>query len=46
MKSMLFFSHVASVATGNAGVPVVVNGFYYGQASGMAPRARYVFSIA
>ncbi|KAK9935962.1 hypothetical protein M0R45_012832 [Rubus argutus] len=33
-------SHVASVAAGNAGIPVVVNGFYYGQASGMAPRAR------
>ncbi|KAM5588797.1 subtilisin-like protease SBT2.4 [Rosa sericea] len=33
-------SHVASVAAGNAGVPVVVNGFYYGKASGMAPRAR------
>ncbi|GLT62884.1 hypothetical protein SLA2020_354870 [Shorea laevis] len=33
-------SHVASTAAGNAGVPVVVNNFYYGQASGMAPRAR------
>ncbi|KAK8592248.1 hypothetical protein V6N13_062834 [Hibiscus sabdariffa] len=33
-------SHVASTAAGNARVPVVVNGFYYGQASGMAPRAR------
>ncbi|KAJ9136391.1 hypothetical protein P3X46_033475 [Hevea brasiliensis] len=33
-------SHVASTAAGNAGVPVVTNGFYYGQASGMAPRAR------
>ncbi|XP_022720655.1 subtilisin-like protease SBT2.4 [Durio zibethinus] len=33
-------SHVASTAAGNAGVPVVVNGFYYGRASGMAPRAR------
>ncbi|KAK7262127.1 hypothetical protein RJT34_29687 [Clitoria ternatea] len=33
-------SHVASVAAGNAGVPVVVNGFFYGRASGMAPRAR------
>ncbi|XP_065879058.1 subtilisin-like protease SBT2.4 [Euphorbia lathyris] len=33
-------SHVASIAAGNAGVPVVVNGFYYGRASGMAPRAR------
>ncbi|KAA8520138.1 hypothetical protein F0562_014394 [Nyssa sinensis] len=33
-------SHVASTAAGNFGVPVVVNGFYYGRASGMAPRAR------
>ncbi|KAJ7967739.1 Subtilisin-like protease [Quillaja saponaria] len=33
-------SHVASIAAGNAGVPVVVNGFFYGRASGMAPRAR------
>ncbi|KAM1540688.1 hypothetical protein ACFX10_005331 [Malus domestica] len=33
-------SHVASTAAGNAGVPVVVNGYYYGEASGMAPRAR------
>ncbi|KAG4929193.1 hypothetical protein JHK82_046255 [Glycine max] len=33
-------NHVASVAAGNAGVPVVANGFFYGNASGMAPRAR------
>ncbi|TQD98725.1 hypothetical protein C1H46_015634 [Malus baccata] len=33
-------SHVASTTAGNAGVPVVVNGYYYGEASGMAPRAR------
>ncbi|XP_041028336.1 subtilisin-like protease SBT2.4 isoform X2 [Juglans microcarpa x Juglans regia] len=33
-------SHVASIAAGNSGVPVVVNGFFYGRASGMAPRAR------
>ncbi|GFY91712.1 PA-domain containing subtilase family protein [Actinidia rufa] len=33
-------SHVASTAAGNSGVSVVVNSFYYGQASGMAPRAR------
>lgn len=37
---MIGFSHVASIAAGNAGVPVVVNDFYYGRASGMAPRAR------
>ncbi|KAL5729851.1 hypothetical protein ACHQM5_002746 [Ranunculus cassubicifolius] len=33
-------SHVAATAAGNSGVPVVVNGFLYGQASGMAPNAR------
>ncbi|GAB2212589.1 hypothetical protein Drorol1_Dr00020565 [Drosera rotundifolia] len=33
-------SHVASTAAGNFGVPVVVNGFFYGLASGMAPSAR------
>ncbi|OMO76899.1 hypothetical protein CCACVL1_15358 [Corchorus capsularis] len=33
-------SHVASTAAGNNGVPVVVNNFYYGRASGIAPRAR------
>ncbi|CAI0467709.1 unnamed protein product [Linum tenue] len=33
-------THVASTAAGNAGVPVVVNGFHYGRASGMAPQAR------
>ncbi|XP_052108250.1 subtilisin-like protease SBT2.4 [Arachis duranensis] len=33
-------SHVASIAAGNGGVPVVVNGVFYGKASGMAPRAR------
>ncbi|KAL9860781.1 Subtilisin-like protease SBT2.4 [Arabidopsis thaliana] len=33
-------SHVASIAAGNAGVPVIIDGFFYGRASGMAPRAR------
>ncbi|MED6208469.1 hypothetical protein PIB30_045330 [Stylosanthes scabra] len=33
-------SHVASIAAGNSDVPVVVDGFYFGKASGMAPRAR------
>lgn len=33
-------SHVAAIAAGNSGVPVVVNGYLYGQASGMAPNAR------
>ena len=41
-KNVLWLSHVASTAAGNAGVPVVVNGFDYGRASGMAPRARCV----
>ncbi|KAH0850942.1 hypothetical protein HID58_095109, partial [Brassica napus] len=30
----------ASIAAGNSGVPVIVEGFSYGRASGMAPRAR------
>ncbi|XP_028763038.1 subtilisin-like protease SBT2.4, partial [Neltuma alba] len=33
-------SHVASTAAGNCGIDVVVNGFCYGRARGMAPRAR------
>ncbi len=33
-------SHTASTAAGNHGVPVIVNGAFYGNASGMAPRAR------
>jgi len=33
-------SHTASTAAGNHGVPVLVNGVFYGNASGMAPRAR------
>ncbi|CAN6234441.1 unnamed protein product [Urochloa humidicola] len=33
-------SHVASIAAGNRGVPVVVGGAVYGFASGMAPSAR------
>lgn len=36
---------MASIAAGNAGVPVVVNGLFYGRASGMAPRARSVFCL-
>ncbi|GAB4826540.1 hypothetical protein Ancab_033434 [Ancistrocladus abbreviatus] len=35
-------SHVASTAAGNYGVPVEVNGFLYGPASGMAPRASRI----
>ncbi|XP_058080521.1 subtilisin-like protease SBT2.4 [Magnolia sinica] len=33
-------SHVASTAAGNSRVPVIVDDFMYGWASGMAPRAR------
>ncbi|KAJ7559871.1 hypothetical protein O6H91_04G104400 [Diphasiastrum complanatum] len=33
-------SHTASTAAGNNGVPVVLGGFNYGNASGMAPRAH------
>ncbi|KAG0587327.1 hypothetical protein KC19_2G156500 [Ceratodon purpureus] len=33
-------SHTASTAAGNYGVPVVMNGFHFGNASGIAPRAR------
>lgn len=45
MLCLIGFSHVASIAAGNAGVPVVVNGLFYGRASGMAPRARSVFCL-
>ncbi|XP_004145469.3 subtilisin-like protease SBT2.4 [Cucumis sativus] len=33
-------SHVASIAAGNAEVPVIVDGFFYGLATGIAPHAR------
>eukprot|EP01018_Ginkgo_biloba_P026300 Gb_06235 [translate_table: standard] len=33
-------SHTASIAAGNYRVPVIVNGFNYGYATGMAPRAK------
>lgn len=33
-------SHTAATAAGNHGVPVIVDGFNYGYASGMAPGAR------
>lgn len=46
MHLVIGFSHVASIAAGNAGVPVVVNGYFYGQASGMAPRARSAFLLS
>lgn len=33
-------THTASVAAGNHGVPVIVSGHYFGNASGMAPRSH------
>ncbi|KAJ7969229.1 Subtilisin-like protease [Quillaja saponaria] len=33
-------THTASVAAGNHGIPVVVTGHYFGNASGMAPRSH------
>ncbi|KAL5577847.1 hypothetical protein UlMin_019546 [Ulmus minor] len=33
-------THTASVASGNHGIPVVVSGHYFGNASGMAPRSH------
>ncbi|CAM8930004.1 unnamed protein product [Rhodiola kirilowii] len=33
-------THTASVAAGNHGVPVVIAGHYFGNASGMAPRSH------
>lgn len=33
-------SHTASIAAGNHGIPVVVTGHHFGNASGMAPRAQ------
>ncbi|KAL8151643.1 hypothetical protein V2J09_021451 [Rumex salicifolius] len=33
-------THTASIASGNHGVPVVVAGHHYGNASGMAPRSH------
>jgi hypothetical protein len=40
MFDCVVVSHTASTAAGNHGVPVLVNGVFYGNASGMAPRAR------
>ncbi|TVU07442.1 hypothetical protein EJB05_47497, partial [Eragrostis curvula] len=39
-------SHVASIAAGNKGVPVVVDGAFYGFASGMAPNARQYTNLS
>lgn len=35
------YRHTASIAAGNHGIPVVVAGHNFGNASGMAPRAQY-----
>lgn len=32
--------HTASIAAGNHGIPVVVAGHHFGNASGMAPRSQ------
>jgi hypothetical protein len=34
------YSHTASIAAGNHGIPVIVAGHHFGNASGMAPRAQ------
>ncbi|EMS49017.1 Subtilisin-like protease [Triticum urartu] len=34
------YSHTASIAAGNHGIPVIVAGHHFGNASGMAPRAH------
>ena len=34
------YSHTASIAAGNHGIPVIVAGHHFGDASGMAPRAQ------
>ncbi|KAL5053581.1 hypothetical protein RYX36_034263 [Vicia faba] len=33
-------TNTASIAAGNHGIPVVVNGYHFGNASGMAPRSQ------
>ncbi|GMH27711.1 hypothetical protein Nepgr_029554 [Nepenthes gracilis] len=33
-------THTASIASGNHGIPVIVSGHHFGNASGMAPRAH------
>ena len=37
---VLMYRHTASIAAGNHGVPVIVSGHRFGNASGMAPRAQ------
>ena len=40
MILILIYRHTASIAAGNHGIPVVVAGHHFGNASGMAPRAQ------
>jgi hypothetical protein len=40
MSLILIHRHTASVAAGNHGIPVVVAGHHFGNASGMAPRSQ------
>lgn len=40
MCLVLMYRHTASVAAGNHGIPVVVSGHHFGNASGMAPRSQ------
>ncbi|MCI63605.1 subtilisin-like protease, partial [Trifolium medium] len=34
------YRNTASIAAGNHGIPVVVAGYHFGNASGMAPRSQ------
>lgn len=38
--NLIGYRHTASVAAGNHGIPVIVAGHHFGNASGMAPRAQ------
>jgi len=40
MSLILIHRHTASIAAGNHGIPVVVAGHHFGNASGMAPRSQ------
>jgi len=36
----VIYRNIASIAAGNHGIPVVVAGHHFGNASGMAPRSQ------
>ena len=40
MVAVSLYRHTASIASGNHGIPVVVAGHQFGNASGMAPRSQ------